>query len=135
VTPPEAPGSQLVLVADDEEGVRDLVCEVLVEAGFRTLTAADGDQVAEQAAAHRPALIIVDIMMPKVDGYTALARLRGHPATRDIPIIVLTGQAEPVYRTLSAGVGAAAHLTKPFAPRQLVEAVRRALATSEGAPR
>lgn len=123
----KAPAGRLVLVADDEAPVRDLVCELLAEAGFRTIAASDGDQVADQAIEHRPALIILDVMMPNMDGYTALARLRGHLLTKDIPVIVLTGQTQPVYRTLSAGVGAVAHLTKPFSPRQLTETVRRVL--------
>jgi CheY-like chemotaxis protein len=122
----------LVLVADDDAEVRDFVCEVLREAGFGTVTATDGDEVAEQARRAAPRLIILDVMMPRMDGYTTLTRLRGHPATRDIPVIVLTGQAEPVYRTLSAGVGAVAHLTKPFSPEQLTRAVRRAI--FEGLP-
>ncbi len=126
-----APGAApppLVLVADDDPEVRDFVCEVLREAGFVTATATDGDEVAEQARRATPRLIILDVMMPRMDGYTTLTRLRGHPATRDIPVIVLTGQAEPVYRTLSAGVGAVAHLTKPFSPEQLTRTVRRVIA-------
>jgi CheY-like chemotaxis protein len=120
--------SLLVLVADDEAAIRDLVCEVLSDAGFRTVTASDGDQAAERAIEHQPAVVILDVMMPNLDGYTTLTRLRGHPMTRNIPVIVLTGQAEPVYRTLSAGVGAVAHLTKPFSPSQLTDTVRRVLA-------
>ncbi len=125
-----APGGRdgdLVLVADDEAEVRDLVCEVLGDAGLRTMTAGDGDEVVEQALAHRPALIIMDVMMPRMDGYTTLTRLRGQPVTREIPVIVLTGQSEPVYRTLSAGVGAVAHLTKPFSAEQLTDTVLRVL--------
>lgn len=124
---PGSGGADLILVADDEAEVRDLVCEVLADAGLRTVTAADGHQAVEQALAHRPALIILDVMMPRMDGYSTLTRLRGQPMTKDIPVIVLTGQAEPVYRTLSAGVGAVAHLTKPFSADQLTDTVRRAL--------
>ncbi len=123
----EGPEGRLILVADDEAPVRNLVCELLAEAGFRTVAVSDGDQVADQAIKHQPALIILEVMMPNMDGYTTLTRLRGHPLTKDIPVIVLTGQAEPVYRTLSAGVGAVAHLTKPFSPHQLTGTVRRVL--------
>ncbi len=127
---PAEPAGRLVLVADDDAAVRDLVCEVLQEAGFRTLVATDGEEVTEQARAHRPALIILDVMMPNVDGYTTLTRLRSDPRTGEIPVIILTGQAEPLYRTLSAGVGAVAHLTKPFSPGHLTETVRRVLDAS-----
>ncbi len=125
-TPGAAPAS-LVLVADDEPTVRNLVCEVLAEAGFRTATAADGDEVVSVALERQPALIVMDVMMPHMDGYTTLTRLRGHPRTKEIPVIILTGQVEPVYRTISAGVGAVAHVTKPFSPRQLTETVERVL--------
>lgn len=117
----------LVLVADDEAGIRNLVCEVLAEAGFRTMPAEDGEEAVRLALRHQPALIVMDVMMPNMDGYTTLTRLRGHPLTKEIPVIMLTGQVEPVYRTLSAGVGAVAHLTKPFSPRQLTETVERVL--------
>jgi two-component system phosphate regulon response regulator PhoB len=130
VSPAGSPAGPLILVADDDEAVRDLVCDMLSDAGFRTVTASDGEEVTAQAVQHHPALIILDVMMPHMDGYTTLTRLRGRAETRTIPVIVLTGQAEPVYRTLSAGVGAAAHLTKPFSARQLTETVRKAL----GAP-
>lgn len=125
-TPGAAP-APLVLVADDEPAVRDLVCEVLAEAGFRTATAADGDEVVSVALERQPALIVMDVMMPHMDGYTTLTRLRGHPRTKEIPVIILTGQLERVYRTISAGVGAVAHVTKPFSPRQLTETVERVL--------
>lgn len=117
----------LVLVADDDAGIRNLVCEVLAEGGFRTMPAEDGEEAVRLALRHQPALIVMDVMMPNMDGYTTLTRLRGHPLTKEIPVIMLTGQVDPVYRTLSAGVGAVAHLTKPFSPRQLTETVERVL--------
>jgi two-component system sensor kinase FixL len=118
----------LVLVGDDEEMMLDLVCDVLREAGFRTVTASDGAEVIELVHRHQPVLIVLDVMMPKMDGYTALTRLRSHPMTSEVPVIVLTGQVDPVYRALSEGVGAVAHVTKPFSPQQLVETVKRILA-------
>jgi len=117
----------LVLVGDDEPMILDLVCEVLREAGFTTLTACDGPEVVELARQHRPVLIVLDVMMPRMDGYTTLTRLRGHPMTAGVPVIVITGQGDPVYRTLSEGVGAEAHVTKPFSPLQFTETVRRVL--------
>lgn len=121
------PGSRLALVVDDEIEIRDLVCEILGAAGFRTLTAADGEEALTLAGEHRPSLIVMDVMMRTMDGYTALTRLRGDPATRDIPVIMLTGQDAPLYRTLSFGVGATAHLTKPFSPALLTATVWRVL--------
>ena len=127
----EAP---LALVADDDAGMRELVSEVLEQAGFRTVTAADGAEAVELALKQPPRLIVLDLMMPHVDGYTAVARLRGHPSTRDTPVIILTGQNESVYQDLSVGMGAVAHVTKPFSPVRLLETVRRILAEREARP-
>jgi CheY-like chemotaxis protein len=120
----------LVLVADDEPALRDLLCEVLKAAGYRTDTAADGDEVIERVRIERPDLILLDVMMPQMDGYTALSRLNGAPLTSRAPVIVLTGRPEPIDGSLSAGVGAVTHLTKPITPPQLIEAVRHALTRS-----
>ena len=111
----------LALVADDEAEVRQLVGDALVEAGFETLSARDGLELLELATRHCPELIVADVMMPRMDGYTAIARLRGHPVTATIPIIMLTGCTDPAYGELSEGMGAAAHLTKPFSPVLLGE--------------
>ena len=102
--PSNAPPTPLVLVADDDPGVRDLVCDVLTEAGFRTVAAGDGEEALALAHDHEPDLIVLDVMMPRVDGYSALTRLRGRPETREIPVIILTGQGDPLYRDLSAGI-------------------------------
>jgi CheY-like chemotaxis protein len=106
----------LALIADDEDEVRRLVGEVLAEVGFDTVTARDGLELLELAARHQPHLIVADVMMPKMDGYTAVARLRGQPATARIPVIMLTGCMDPAYGQLSKGMGVDAHMTKPFSP-------------------
>jgi CheY-like chemotaxis protein len=114
----------VVLVVDDDAEVRDLLSQVLEQAGFRAVTAGDGDQVGELVRRERPALILLDVILPGADGYTALARLSGDPATRDIPVVTITGYGAPIYRTVSAGMGARFHLSKPFSPRQLLATVR-----------
>jgi CheY-like chemotaxis protein len=114
----------LALIADDEDEVRRLVGEVLAEVGFDTVTARDGLELLELAARHQPHLIVADVMMPKMDGHTAVARLRGQPATAGIPIIMLTGCMDPSYAQLSAGMGVAAHVTKPFSPVVLAQLAR-----------
>jgi CheY-like chemotaxis protein len=111
----------LAIVADDEEEVRRLVTEVLAEVGFETLSARDGLELVDLATRHRPQLIVADVMMPGMDGYTAVARLRGQPETAMIPIIMLTGCTDPAYGQLSEGMGASAHVTKPFSPLLLGE--------------
>lgn len=76
------PEPNLILVADDDAQVRTLIREVLEREGFQTVAADDGERALELAIERRPALIILDIMMPRMDGYTALTRLHGRPETR-----------------------------------------------------
>jgi CheY-like chemotaxis protein len=124
----ETSPNPLALVVDDDMAVRDLVCTILEKAGFRTVAANDGDQVLDLALTHEPAVIVMDLKMERVDGYTTLTRLQGHAGTQAIPVIMLTGQSEQRYQALSAGVGAVAHVVKPFSRRQLVDLVQRTVA-------
>jgi len=126
-TAPAGTPGKLVLVADDDPLVRELVSDVLAEAGFRTIRVSDGDEVMGLALKQSPVLIVLDVIMPRMDGYTTLTRLRGHRATQNIPVIILTGQPGPLYETISFGAGATAHVTKPFSPRQLMDTVERVL--------
>ncbi len=124
--------SNLILVADDEPSVRGLIRRILEREGFQTVGAEDGVQTVELAIERQPALVILDIRMPRMDGYAALTRLHADPTTREIPVIIVTGQAGELYQGVSSGLGAVAHLTKPFRPRDLLEVVRRYLPQSEG---
>jgi CheY-like chemotaxis protein len=124
----ERAAADLILVADDEIMIRSLVGEILEDAGYRTLAAADGEEALRLAREHRPAAIVLDLMMPGMDGYATLTHLRGHPVTAATPVIVLTGRSDPAFRVLSRGVGAAAHVTKPFSSVELLDTVQGALA-------
>ncbi len=124
--------SNLILVADDEPSVRGLIRRILEREGFQTVGAEDGVQTVELVIERQPALVILDIWMPRMDGYAALTRLHADPTTREIPVIILTGQAGELYQGASSGLGAVAHLTKPFRPRDLLEVVRRYLPQSGG---
>lgn len=133
VTGRESQDGALVLVVDDDGMVRDAICEVLTRAGCRVLGVADGAAALDLARHHRPAVIILDIMMPRMDGFTAMTHLLG--SSPDCPpVVILTAQSNPAYRQLSEGMGAAAHITKPFAPAELVDAVRRVAAPRAAAP-
>ena len=127
-----APSAPLILVVDDDARIREVICDMLADAGLRTVTATDGNEVLNLSVNHRPALIIMDVMMPNMDGYTTLARLRSHPVTKGIPVVILSAHSTPVYHTLSAGTGAEAHLTKPFSPEDLTRAVQRILGSRPG---
>ncbi len=123
----ERPEAALILVVDDDPMVRSMILDLLEEHGFQTLAAEDGQRSVELAVEYLPALVILDVKMPRMDGYTALARLRGHPRTREIPVIILTGETDGLYRELSKGMGAVDHVTKAASPQALLEAVRRSL--------
>jgi CheY-like chemotaxis protein len=133
--PTQAPGpgaalehAPLALVVDDDLYTLDAVAGMLEQLGLRSLGRAESDGVLEWAVAHGPAVILLDIMMPGPDGYTIATHLRGDLRTASIPIIFITGQDAPIYRTLSFGVGAIAHVQKPFTLTTLRAAVGVALA-------
>jgi CheY-like chemotaxis protein len=117
----------LVLVVDDEPEILSLVGELLEELGLRVLVTAEPDDALELAVAHRPALVLLDVMMRGTDGYTLATRLHGDPRTTAIPLVFMTGQEASMYRTLSFGVGAVAHVQKPFTLGTLRAAVSQAL--------
>ena len=121
--PPPAP---VALVVDDEPEVVALVCDILAELGFKALTATT-ETILEIAATHSPEVVLLDIMMPGIDGYSLAIRLRRDPRTASIPIVFLTGATSPIYRTLSAGLGAVAHVQKPFTLATFRAALSRAL--------
>lgn len=116
-----------VLVADDDSDVRELVSITLAGAFERVLEAADGEEALALAKAERPALIILDCVMPKLSGLEVAARLGSDPATRTIPRIMLTGLHEAEAEGERASL--AAWLEKPFSPLELLSCVDRIVGT------
>jgi CheY-like chemotaxis protein len=116
-----------VLVVEDHDLMRGGICDILNHKGFATLDAASGKEALELMEAEQPDLIISDILMPDMDGYAFLERIRADARWRDIPFIVLTalGQTEDIERGQAAGVDD--YLTKPFFPDTLLETVERHL--------
>jgi CheY-like chemotaxis protein len=117
------PSAIRVLVVDDSAPVRDLVMVNLELEGFEVRTAADGLEGYEAAVQWRPDLITLDVVMPRLDGFGALERLRGDPRTADIPVVILTGRAQGADRDRGQALGADAYLSKPFEPAELVGVV------------
>jgi DNA-binding response OmpR family regulator len=113
-----------ILVVDDEPDIRELIGETLRFAGWAPLFAADGEEALALIAATRPDLVVLDVMMPGLDGRTVARRLLADPVTASLPVVMVSarGQAVDIERGLAAG--ASAYLTKPFAPRALVAAIR-----------
>src|SRR6185503_19358302 len=120
-----------ILVVDDEPDAIELIEFNLKAAGFEVTTAADGGQALKKARAVLPALIILDLMLPEVDGLEVCKILRRDPQTSGIPIIMLTAKAAEIDRVLGLELGADDYVTKPFSPRELVLRVKRLLRRSQ----
>jgi DNA-binding response OmpR family regulator len=116
-----------VLVVDDEAMVREVVCAYLEREGFSTTEAIDGEAALEQVAASEPDLVVLDVMLPKLDGYSVISELRKRT---DVPVILLTARAEEVDRVLGLELGADDYVVKPFSPRELTARVRSVLRRS-----
>ncbi|MBI5199274.1 MAG: response regulator [Nitrospirae bacterium] len=115
--------SKKILMADDDVVILKVGKFNLEKAGYEVITAVNGEDAVETARREGPDLIILDVMMPVMDGYTALLNLRGYEETKDIPVIILTAQEGGVYKQISVDMGAVEHLNKPFNPNDLVEKV------------
>lgn len=116
--------SRSVLIADDDEFIRRLVITTLEDvSGVRLVEARDGREALEVATAERPELILLDVAMPHMDGIAACRRLRELPATRSIPIVMLTAHAGEEDETRALEAGADRYLTKPFSPLDLLRIV------------
>jgi two-component system, OmpR family, phosphate regulon response regulator PhoB len=126
--------SKKILVADDEADVLNLVCNNLKSAGFTPLQAEDGPSALEQARANLPALIVLDLMLPGMSGLEVCKALKVEPATKNIPILMLTAKAEEVDRILGFELGADDYMTKPFSPRELVLRVQSVLRRATAQP-
>lgn len=116
-----------VLVVDDEPMVRQVLGSYLDMQGFAVAEAADGDTAIESITKGRPDLVLLDVMLPGVDGLTILSELRRHTA---IPVILLTARADEVDRVLGLELGADDYVVKPFSPREVVARVRAVLKRS-----
>lgn len=114
-----------ILAVDDERHIVRLIQVNLERAGYQVITAFDGPEAVKKVESDKPDLVVLDVMMPKMDGFEVLKRLQANPETRDIPVIMLTAKAQDadVFRGWSSGVSA--YLTKPFNPLELITFVKR----------
>jgi DNA-binding response OmpR family regulator len=117
----------LVLCADDDEDILSLVSLRLQRAGFQVATAADGEEAVLVARARRPALAVLDVMMPKRTGYEVLAELRGDEALRGMKVILLSARVQEGDVARGMDAGADAYLVKPFKAQELVAKVEELL--------
>jgi DNA-binding response OmpR family regulator len=116
-----------ILVVDDEPEAVELVEFNLRQAGFEVLTASDGAEALKKARSSLPSLIVLDLMLPEVDGLEVCKMLRRDPATAAVPIVMVTAKAAEIDRILGLELGADDYMTKPFSPRELVLRVKKIL--------
>ncbi len=119
-----------VLIVEDDRNIASLVATYLERDGFTTLIANDGEQGLLLARRHRPAFVILDLMLPKVDGWAVCQQLR---SDSDVPILMLTARGEEVDRVLGFALSADDYVVKPFSPRELVERVKAILRRTRSA--
>jgi len=124
---------QTILVVDDEKELAALVSLHMKMAGFEVLTAANGEKALELSREEKPDLIILDLMLPKIDGWQVCEQLRQDAVTKDIPVIMLTARTQIEDKLKGFEAGADDYVTKPFSPRELVARVKRVLARAEAA--
>src|SRR5687768_13551826 len=120
-------GRNTVLVIDDARDLIELVRVNLEKSGFDVLAASDGRSGLAIAAEHAPDVILLDLMMPGMDGLEVCRHIRNDPRIRHIPIIMLTARAEETDRVIGLEMGADDYVTKPFSPRELVARVKAIL--------
>jgi DNA-binding response OmpR family regulator len=120
-------GRQRVLVADDDPLIQRLVRTHLDRAGFRVLTASDGEAAVDMTAAEQPDLIVLDLMLPGLDGFEVCKRIREFSL---VPVVMLTARGDQVDKLRGFEVGADDYLTKPFSPPELLARVRAVLRRS-----
>ncbi|MFO3796056.1 MAG: response regulator transcription factor [Anaerolineales bacterium] len=117
-----------ILAAEDERDIRDLIAFTLRFAGHEVTTATNGEEAVSMAEQIKPDLILLDVRMPRMNGYDACRAIKANPNLKDIPVVFLSakGQESEVQAGLQAG--AEEYILKPFAPDQLIERVRQILA-------
>jgi two-component system alkaline phosphatase synthesis response regulator PhoP len=119
---------ETILVVDDEQNIVELATMYLEQDGFRVISARDGQVALERVKKDRPAFVVLDLMLPKVDGWQVCRQIR---ADSDLPILMLTARDDDVDKIVGLELGADDYMTKPFNPRELVARVKAILRRSD----
>jgi DNA-binding response OmpR family regulator len=123
---------QRILVADDDDGLRQLLRLILVREGFEVFEASSGEQALALAITVDPALILLDVMMPGLDGYDVCRRLKSDQRTGDVPVVFVSAAEDVVRRNDLQKLGAAACIQKPIGPRDLVARINAVMNRRNG---
>ena len=112
--------NKTILIVDDDRLQQRLLEDILHAVGYRTIIASDGEEAVTMAKDQKPDLILMDIMMPKMDGYSAVTELKRAPETEDIPVVMVTAVGYELNKDLARQVGATDYITKPFDIKYLI---------------
>jgi len=125
---------QKILVVDDEKAILELVRYNLLREGFAVTTVEDGEKALESIRAHPPELIVLDLMLPGIDGLEVCRQLKQDASTRQIPIVMLTAKGEESDIVIGLELGADDYIPKPFSPRVLIARIKAVLRRHKSAP-
>ncbi len=122
--------AKMILIVDDDPKDLRLIRDLLQASGFTTIEATGGEQGIELAKSKKPDLILMDILMPKVDGYTACREIKMDKATKAIPVVMLTSLDYELNKELGRDMGANGYMTKPFSRQELLDVISQFLPAS-----
>ncbi len=117
--------TKTVLLAEDEPNIVESLTFLLERADFTTLVATDGRQALESALELQPSVLVLDLMLPKLDGYEVLRQLRSNPKGKDLPVLMLTAKGQRIDRETALECGANLFMTKPFANAEIIAAITK----------
>jgi len=123
-----------ILIVDDEQDIVELIAYNLEKEGFSTIKAYDGVSVFNVITTKKPDLLILDLMLPGMNGLDICKKIRANPATADLPIIMLTAKGDELDKIIGLEIGADDYITKPFSVKELVARVRTILRRSQDRP-
>lgn len=116
-----------ILVVEDEPSILDSLDFILNRAGWNIHAVADGEAALEAVAQYRPKVVVLDVMLPKKSGFEVLKQLRTQPATKELPVLMLTAKGQQQDRKIAEELGASGFVTKPYSNSEVVDAVRQLL--------
>ena len=119
--------SKRILIVDDEPNIVISLEFLMKREGFETEVAADGEAALEALARDRPDLVVLDVMLPRMNGFEVCRQIRSNPDSRDLKILMLTAKGRETEVARGLGLGADAYVTKPFSPKDLVAQIKRLL--------
>ncbi|RZM77740.1 response regulator transcription factor [Leptolyngbya iicbica] len=116
-----------VLIVDDSSALREMIAGLLVNAGMTILEAKDGAEAQQKIEASPPDLVVLDIVMPNMNGYELTRWIKTNPKTKDVPVVICSSKGEEFDRYWGMKQGADAYIAKPFRPNEMVETVKQLL--------